>query len=118
MSHQLLETALPVLADPPDLELEIPDAPPVKEGGRTDAQQEQHETDPAGALDDRRAFRGRCEKLAASLASAGTFAERIEIYEGRTWRELSTASALCPDLMPLLNGEFEWVALQSPDVLT
>ncbi len=117
MSHQLLETALPILVDPPDLELEIPDAPPVEERGRTHAQQEQHDTGPAGALDDRRTFQRRCEKLAASLASAGTFGERIEIYEGRTSRELSTASALCPDLMPLLNGEFEWIALQSPDVL-
>ena len=41
-----------------------------------------------------------------------TFHERIRAYEKGvfTRHELSTAAAREPDRMPLLNGEFEWIA--------
>jgi hypothetical protein len=117
MSHQLLEAATPVLAESTGIGLRIPDAPPVEERQRADTPRRQHKVGDRPTLDERRGFRARCERLAASLALADTLGERIELYEFRSSRELSTASALCPDLMPLLNGEFEWLALQSPDVL-
>ncbi len=118
MSQQQPDTGAPVLADPADIEIEILGAPPVKDrGGRIDTPQRRQRVGDRATLDERRGFLARCERLATSLASATGLGERIELYKGRTWRELSTASALCPDLMPLLNGEFEWLVLQSPDVL-
>lgn len=71
-------------------------------------------------LSPRVVFQRRCERLAQRLAT-GSFEERIAIYTDKedrvTYRELSTAAALCPDLMPVLNGEYEWIALTSADLL-
>ena len=116
MSHQLLDSSASALADPADAAIEIPDAPPLE---RTEQREvgEQHARTGEEALDDRAAFQRRCERLAGRLDSAETLPDRTAIYTGKTYRELSTASALCPDLMPLLNGEFEWIVLQSADVL-
>lgn len=48
----------------------------------------------------------------AGVLAQMTFRERIRAYEKGvfTRHELSTAAAREPDRMPLLNGEFEWIA--------
>jgi DNA replication initiation complex subunit (GINS family) len=48
----------------------------------------------------------------AGILAQMTFRERIRAYEKGvfTRHELSTAAAREPDRMPLLNGEFEWIA--------
>ncbi|MEZ5077201.1 MAG: hypothetical protein R2725_07150 [Solirubrobacterales bacterium] len=90
---------------PPELEPEAPEG----SGPAADAPE----------LSPRAAFQLRCERLARRLA-ASTFEERIDIYTDKeervTYRELSTAAALCPELMPVINGEFEWIALTSADL--
>jgi hypothetical protein len=59
----------------------------------------------------------RCEDIAFELATS-TFRERLGAYgTGRyRWQELSTAAALRPDLMPKLNGEWEWIAVSLADL--
>lgn len=61
-------------------------------------------------------LRRHYEDLAVALAGCYAFEERLEIYERSTYRELSHAAALRPDLMPVLNGEFEWIALTRADL--
>lgn len=67
----------------------------------------------------RRAFQDRCRTIAESLARTRRFEDRLELYRtgGFTYRELSTACALYPDLMPKLNDEWEWIALTLVDNL-
>ena len=52
------------------------------------------------------------------LLSQMTFKERVRAYEKGSigWRELSTAAACHPDAMPMLNGEFEHIAVFSADL--
>jgi hypothetical protein len=61
-------------------------------------------------------FTRRCEEIAFQLATS-TPGERLAAYRsGRYSRsELSTATALRPDLMPVLNGEWEWIAVTLAD---
>jgi hypothetical protein len=60
-------------------------------------------------------FQSRCEWLARRLATTPRLEDRIQIYcVGFTARELTTAAALRPDLMPTLNDE--WKALSSADL--
>lgn len=44
--------------------------------------------------------------------------ERLRAYETGvfTLRELNAAAGLRPDLMPLVNGELEWIALTMADL--
>lgn len=65
----------------------------------------------------RLAFRRRCENIAVSLAGSSPD-ERAAAYASRTYtsHELSTAAALRPDLMPVVNGEWEWIALTLADL--
>ncbi|MBS1888788.1 MAG: hypothetical protein JSU06_16515 [Actinobacteria bacterium] len=65
----------------------------------------------------RLAFRRRCENIAVSLAGSSP-EERAAAYASRTYtsHELSTAAALRPDLMPVVNGEWEWIALTLADL--
>lgn len=65
----------------------------------------------------RLAYRRRCENIAVSLSRSSP-EERAAAYASRTYtsRELSTAAALRPDLMPVVNGEWEWIALTLADL--
>lgn len=65
----------------------------------------------------RRAFQARCLEIAVHLSRLPRFEDRVELYRmGVVSRlELSTAAALYPELMPTLNGEWEWVALTLAD---
>lgn len=65
----------------------------------------------------RAAFWQRCEDIARRLA-ASSFGERIEMYRAGefTYRELSTATALRPDLIPVLDGEWEWITVTMADL--
>lgn len=53
------------------------------------------------------------------LLSQMTFEERVRAYESRVFspRELSIAAARHPDAMPMLNGEFEHIAVFLADHL-
>jgi len=48
-----------------------------------------------------------------------TFEERVRAYQSGVFsrRELSVAAARHPDGMPMLNGEFEHIAVFSADYL-
>ena len=63
------------------------------------------------------AFTRRCENI-ASLLAASDHDERLAIYSSGyvSPHELSIAAALRPDLMPVLNGEWEWIALTMADL--
>jgi hypothetical protein len=65
----------------------------------------------------RRAFQARCAEIAHLLARIGSFEDRVELYRmGAVSRhELTVAAALYPELMPTLNGEWEWIALTLAD---
>ena len=65
----------------------------------------------------RAAFWQRCEDIARKLA-ASTFRERLAMYRAGefTYRELSTATALRPDLIPILHDEWEWIAVTMADL--
>jgi len=65
----------------------------------------------------RLAFAHRCEDIAFKLATSST-PERLAAYRSGEYssRELSTATALRPDLMPVLNGEWEWIAVRLADL--
>ena len=65
----------------------------------------------------RLAFRARCENIAVALANSSA-EERAAAYASRVYssHELSTAAALRPDLMPMANGEWEWIALTLADL--
>jgi len=58
--------------------------------------------------------RCRLEALALRLAETPEFTSRLRLYERHTLRELSSAAALRPELMPTLNGEFEHLAFFAP----
>ena len=63
------------------------------------------------------AFHGRCTKIAYLLANIESLDDRVQFYRmGAVSRlELTTAAALCPDLMPKRNDEWEWIALTLAD---
>jgi hypothetical protein len=65
----------------------------------------------------RRAFQARSHEIALHLARIRRFEDRVEFYRlGVVSRlELTTATALYPDLMPTLNGEWEWIAITLAD---
>lgn len=65
----------------------------------------------------RRAFHARCRQIAQLLARVGSFEDRVGLYRMGVFsrRELTTAAALYPELMPTLNGELEWIALTLAD---
>jgi hypothetical protein len=65
----------------------------------------------------RRAFNARCGEIAHLLARIGSFEDRVELYRMGVFsrRELTTAAALYPELIPTLNGELEWIALTLAD---
>jgi hypothetical protein len=54
----------------------------------------------------------------ATALSQMTFRERVSAYEHGiyTHRELCAAAAREPERMPILNGEFEWIAVFSADL--
>jgi hypothetical protein len=66
----------------------------------------------------RRAFQARCHEVACWLARTERFVDRVELYRQRvfTAHELTTAAALYPELMPILNGEWEWIAVTLADL--
>jgi hypothetical protein len=65
----------------------------------------------------RLALQARCLEIARWLARTGRFEDRVELYRMGvfTRQELATAAALYPDLMPTLNGEWEWIAITVVD---
>jgi hypothetical protein len=71
----------------------------------------------ADHLQQRRAFDARCHEVARWLANTERFEDRVQLYQMGVFtpRELSTAAALYPDLMPVLNGEWEWIAYNLAD---
>lgn len=66
-----------------------------------DAEDWDEEEDPLGA---------RCRQIVRQLRHA-SFEDRIAVYEGSTYRELAAASGRYPELMPIVNDEFEWIEL-------
>lgn len=58
-------------------------------------------------------YRLACE--VADLLGAMTRAERLRAYRWRVFtpQELSVAAAWLPDEMPLLQGEYEWLAFDA-----
>ena len=66
----------------------------------------------------RRAFQARCGEVARHLSRIERFEDRIAFYRmGVVSRlELTTAAALYPELMPTLNGEWEWIAVTMADL--
>ncbi|HET8862126.1 MAG TPA: hypothetical protein VFM94_02625 [Solirubrobacterales bacterium] len=59
----------------------------------------------------------RPQDIAGMLAMM-TFPERVRAYKNETFtrRELSAAAAREPERMPMLNGEFEWIAWNLADL--
>lgn len=103
MSQLLLETDSAVV-ETPAIEVsveEVVDLVPIEvQGPPTSAERQRH-----------------YEEIAYALASSSA-EERASAYAHHiyTRRELSMAAALRPDLMPLVNGEFEWIALTLADL--
>lgn len=95
--------------DPPAAELDLveSDLHLVEPGRREQADRQQQ----------RWAFYARCRDIAQWLARIPRFEDRVEFYRmGVVSRlELSTAAALYPELMPTLNGEWEWIAVTLAD---
>jgi hypothetical protein len=54
----------------------------------------------------------------AGILARMSFAERVRAYRNGvfTAHELSVAAAREPDRMPILNGEFEWIAVSLADL--
>jgi hypothetical protein len=133
MSQLLRETAVPngdiaFLDPPPDLQVVEKKAPPSspdadhndqrgsgdEDGGWVpDARDERQ----AAAEEARRVMhtapaRGaRPAEIAIRLSGLETLAERIAFYKRVGIQPLNRAAAAYPALMPLLNGEFEWITL-------
>jgi hypothetical protein len=63
-----------------------------------------------------RSFLKECEDLAWRLAGSDR-QTRIAIYNSPivSYHELTIAAALRPDLIPTINGEWEWIALTLAD---
>jgi hypothetical protein len=103
-----------------DVEVETGDATDARKNGVPDSQATEPSShrrslpraDEAGLS--RQERRRRLELLVFRLADTPEFTSRLPIYERHTMRELSAAAALRPDLMPILNGEFEHVAFFAP----
>lgn len=57
------------------------------------------------------------EEVAIVLAQM-TREERVRAYATGvfTLRELNAAASVRPDLMPIVNGEYEWIALTTADL--
>jgi hypothetical protein len=72
----------------------------------------------ADHLQQRRAFDARCAEVARWLARTRRFEDRVQLYRMGVFtpHELSTAAALHPDLVPVLNGEWEWIAVNLADL--
>jgi hypothetical protein len=72
----------------------------------------------ADHLQQRRAFDARCQEVARWLARTRRFEDRVQLYQMGVFtpHELSSAAALYPDLMPVLNGEWEWIAITLADL--
>lgn len=62
-------------------------------------------------------FLRHCEEIAWLLATASP-EERLAIYSSGaiSYHDLSIAAGLRPDLMPIVNGEWEWIALSLADL--
>jgi hypothetical protein len=58
-------------------------------------------------------YRLACE--VADLLGAMTLDERLRAYRCRAFsaRELAIAAAWLPEEMPILNGEYEWLAIDA-----
>ncbi len=54
----------------------------------------------------------------AGILARMSFAERVRAYRNGIFsaHELSVAAAREPDRMPILNGEFEWIAVSLADL--
>lgn len=104
----LFGTNLVVVPRPLGLPPAVPEPAPERDHDRAHSAEQPH----GGAR------RDRCEGIAISLARCFTFEERLEIYAipDVSYADLSRAAALRPDLMPLLNGEYEWIALTMADL--
>jgi hypothetical protein len=83
---------------------------PAPQPKEPEAGPERAEVDPSSAL------RRECETIARTLANAADLGDRLDVYKASGIGKLSRAAALCPELMPILNGEFEWIALTMADV--
>jgi hypothetical protein len=66
----------------------------------------------------RTALQARCAEIAHLLARIESVEDRVELYRmGAVSRhELTIAAALYPELMPTLNGEWEWIAITLADL--
>ncbi len=121
---KLLNTPVASDPDPDEAVLDVGSAlgeslagdhqPPTQEGP--------HPPD-ATAIPSTHSLLGYAFFLARELAATESLDERIPIYEGvsATYkregrRVLNIAASHWPELMPMVNGELEWVALFSVDL--
>lgn len=131
MSQLLRETAVPegdtALLDPPLIDTEtdgldvavLPRPRPAEGEG---AQPNNIDNDQQDAVGDGKQLwrpdddlRAECINIAIRLSELPDIGDRIDVYNRAGVSKLSRAAALAPDLMPLLNNEFEWIALTSAD---
>lgn len=124
MSQQLLERGTaPTKQSPGPLAFKRLPKPKPKEWQEPETVDQQPETPPeldrpaaAPSPPDPRSRRAESERLALRLADTFDLVDRIAIYNEVGVRALSRAAAVCPDLMPEANGEFEWIALTMADL--
>jgi hypothetical protein len=71
----------------------------------------------ADPVQQQQAFDRRCEQIALKLARTARYEKRVDLYltGGFTTHELTMATNLFPDLMPILNDEWEWIAVSLAD---
>ncbi|MBS1883231.1 MAG: hypothetical protein JSS97_09765 [Actinobacteria bacterium] len=100
------------------LPLTGPDTAPAANPGTDLHLVEAGRPEQADHLQQRRAFEARCHEVARWLARTWRFEDRVQLYRMGVFtpRELSSAAALFPDLMPVLNGEWEWIAYDLADL--
>jgi hypothetical protein len=77
----------------------------------------QHRASATNGVGAASAAKANPQNIAGVLAMM-TFAERIRAYEKETFtrRELNAAAVRDPERMPMLNGEFEWIAWNLADL--
>lgn len=109
---------------PPDkkgvdtLPLTGPDTAPAARSGPGLHLVEAGRPEQADHIQQRRAFEARCHEVARWLARTWRFEDRVQLYRMGVFtpHELSSAAALFPDLMPVLHGEWEWIAYNLADL--
>jgi hypothetical protein len=114
MSQLVVDTRAVDPETTPVIELPLPGRASLKR--RRPARSAHLDRTPDPCPDPANMLRRECEGIARTLASTTDLLERIDLYKEVGIPKLARAAALCPDLMPILNGEFEWIALTMADI--